>query len=130
MPIIRQALKGRRTEAGPLPSSYLLLEMSSPDYRLRTEKNVIEADATLLVSHGPLRSGTLLTRMLAEKHGRPWLHIDCSVLAPGKAAREAEAWLRANRIGVLNVAGPRASNDAEIYAEVKSLVKKLLQLKI
>lgn len=43
----------------------LLLENDSPRYRDRTERNILEADATLICSHGPLTGGSALTEALA-----------------------------------------------------------------
>jgi predicted Rossmann-fold nucleotide-binding protein len=46
--------RGRLTEDGPLPPKYQLKETGSTRYADRTEKNVLEADATLIISRGPL----------------------------------------------------------------------------
>ena len=42
--------KGRLAEDGPLPEKYQLLEMSTTSYPKRTEQNVIDSDATLILS--------------------------------------------------------------------------------
>lgn len=120
--------KGRKTESGPLSPSYRLEEMASGSYRDRTGKNVCEADGTLIVSHGELTGGSLLTKVLAEKYGRPWLHINCLDQGLDEAVDACESWFRQYRIGVLNVAGPRASGDPDIYDAVRLLVGKLLEL--
>lgn len=39
--------KGRKTEAGRLPSKYQLREMPTDSYPKRTEQNVIDSDGTL-----------------------------------------------------------------------------------
>lgn len=120
--------KGRKTEEGPLPGCYALQEMSSGNYRKRTEQNVIDSDGTLILSHGELTGGSLLTRTLAEKRKRPHLHIDCDGQSADMALVRVEAWLRQNGIRILNVAGPRASGDPRIYDAVKRLVTELLHL--
>lgn len=120
--------KGRLTEEGPLPESYILQEMESGAYPERTKKNVLEGEGTLIVSHGPLTGGSLLTRKFAEQFHRPHLHIDCKKESHQEAVARIEQWLRYNSITVLNVAGPRASGDPAIYAAVKSLVVSLLAL--
>lgn len=121
---------GRKTEEGPLPPCYQLREIHSGSYRERTEQNVIDSDGTLIVSHGTLAGGSLLTRQLAQKHGRPHLHVDLDTLSPDEALMATAAWIRQKKIGVLNVAGPRASGDPAIYAAVKSLVTELLRLPV
>src|SRR5258706_15582674 len=69
--------KGRRAEDGPIPQSYRgLLETDSADPSVRTALNVRDSDATLIVSHGQLRGGSLLTLDEARRLGRCVLHVD------------------------------------------------------
>ena len=68
--------KGRLTESGPLPQKYRLKETRSSSYADRTEKNVQDADGTLIISRGQLTGGSDYTREMATRHNRPWLHID------------------------------------------------------
>ena len=114
--------RGRRTERGPLPRRYRLQELDRPDYRSRTEKNVLAADGTLIVSHGPLTGGSALTEALAIRHGRPLLWLDLDAMDEEQAAAALERWLREHRVRVLNVAGPRASHDERIYEAVRRLL--------
>ena len=67
--------KGRKTEDGLLPDKYQLKEMSTASYPKRTEKNVIDADGTLILTHGKLSGGSALTVKIAMKHGRPYLDV-------------------------------------------------------
>ena len=43
------------------------------------EKNVLISDGTEIFSHGQLTGGSGLTRKLAVKHGKPWLHTEFTV---------------------------------------------------
>ncbi len=115
--------RGRKTEAGPLPERYRLQETTSGAYAERTEKNVLLADGTLIISRGGLKGGSLLTGTLAERHGRPWLHADLSRWSVEEAAGRIRGWIRDRSIGVLNVAGPRASQDPDIYEAVRSVLE-------
>lgn len=117
--------KGRRTEDGPLSKTYKLQELPSLDYRKRTRQNVIDSDGTLIVSHGKLNGGSLLTRLEAEKRGCPCLHLDMEV-STDEALAILIVWLVENAIEILNVAGPRASGDPGIYQEVYRLISELL----
>ena len=54
--------KGRLTENAPLPDRYSLREMSTISYEARTEKNVVDSDGTLILSHGKLTGGSKLTQ--------------------------------------------------------------------
>lgn len=118
---------GRRAEDGTIPERYSTLrETDTPDYAVRTELNVRDSDCTLIVSRGALEGGSLLTLQIAERLGKPALHIDLSESSVDDAARVFRSWLAANECAVLNVAGPRASSDPEIYGLVRRLLARAL----
>lgn len=115
--------KGRLTEEGPLPEIYQLGEMPTESYPERTEKNVIEADGTLIISRGTPTGGTDNTVRLALQHGKPMLHIDLQIYGnPIDAAALISSWISMNRIETLNVAGPRASKDPRVYSETLAIL--------
>jgi HAD superfamily hydrolase (TIGR01509 family) len=117
--------KGRLTEEGPLSDHYRLREMETVSYTKRTEQNVIDSDGTLIISHGKLTGGSALTRQFAKRHQRPWLHIDLNKYSDlADAAALVSRWIAENAIKVLNVAGHRASKDADIYEGVMKLLEK------
>ncbi|MGD9366978.1 MAG: putative molybdenum carrier protein [Desulfobacteraceae bacterium] len=119
--------KGRLTEEGPLPDTYQLEEMDTESYADRTEKNVVDADGTLIISRGTPTGGTDFTRKMALKHGKQMLHIDLSLHGnPLDAASLVSSWLKMNNIEILNVAGPRASKDANIYVETLAILSRIL----
>jgi Circularly permutated YpsA SLOG family len=118
--------KGRLTEVGPLPEKYNLQEMPTKNYPKRTEKNITDSDGTLIVSHGKMTGGTLLTWELAKKHSKPCIHIDLMVNSYADGARLLSDWIEKYGIKVLNVAGPRASKDSKIYTAVKGLLGKAI----
>ena len=120
--------RGRPAEDGYIPSKYNLQEMRSWSYSKRTEQNVIDSDGTLIFSHGPLIGGSALTVKMALKHSRPNLHIDLSDIYIFKASVLIFNWLRNNHIETLNVAGPRASEDPDIYRQVKAVLEDVLLL--
>jgi len=131
--------KGRLAEDGPIPEKYRLQEMESESYSKRTKANVEAADMTLIFSHGSLSGGSLLTQQFAEELGKPCVHIDLlEKFQPLEPAEPGRAWLFQTlekvmenfpSIGkiVLNVAGPRASGDSEIYDAVYAAMTQLLQ---
>jgi len=103
--------RGRRAEDGRIPSRYPLVEMASRDYRRRTEQNVVDSDATLVLCEGKPAGGTALTVRLARKHDKPCLIVD---MANSPDPDEIRSWLMTNRVGTLNVAGPRESKHPGI----------------
>ena len=120
--------KGRLTESGPLPAKYSLMETLSSSYAERTEKNVQDADGTLIISRGLLTGGSEYTREMAIKHDRPWLHIDLSQMAAFQAAVAINQWILQNKIEILNVAGPRASKDPSVYKNASDILESAYYL--
>lgn len=118
--------KGRRTENGILPDRYKLKEMPTSNYPKRTEQNILDSDGTLITSHGNLTGGSSLTRKLAKKHNRPWIHIDLTKTDTAQAAKSIHSWLDRNNIQTLNVAGARASKDPKIYEATTHLLRCFL----
>jgi hypothetical protein len=114
--------KGRRAEDGRIPSRYPLVETDSTTYSRRTKRNVRESDATLILSRGEPRGGTLLTRRAATELGKPCLAVD--VDAP-QALAEIRIWLSARPVRVLNAAGPRESQCPGITLAATRLLHEL-----
>src|SRR6185312_5458286 len=104
--------RGRFNEDGPIDPRYPVKETDSRKLALRTEWNVRDADATLILSRGALSGGSALTERLAQRYAKPCLHVDLAVLSIEEAASRIIDWLDGIDGAVLNVAGPRASNDA------------------
>ncbi|MDD2338150.1 MAG: putative molybdenum carrier protein [Geobacteraceae bacterium] len=115
---------GRRAEDGMIPERYPLLELDSPDYTARTEKNVVDSDATLVLNLGDLADGTALTVQLARKHRKPLRVVQLDGDADPGAVAE---WLRKLGVKVLNIAGPRESKRPEVYERALQFVRQLLQ---
>ena len=120
--------KGRLTESGPLPSKYQLQETGSSSYADRTEKNVLAADGTLIISRGELTGGSQYTREMAVRHNHHWLHIDLNQTAAFQAANIISDWIRNKEIEILNVAGPRASKDQAIYRDTMNILESAYYL--
>jgi hypothetical protein len=116
--------KGRLAEDGIIPEKYQLQETDSADYAARTEKNVLEADATLVLSRGPLTGGTLLTKRLCEEHRKPYRVVNFS-RPPAK--KTLLNWLKKTRVQILNVAGPRESQCPGIQRQSQEFLTALFQ---
>jgi len=115
--------KGRRAEDGPLPPLYNMKETETRRYGERTRRNVLDSDGTLIVREGRLSGGTALTKILAQRAGKPLLVIDISRAAFEDAAKAIRLWLEENTISVLNLAGPRESQRPGIYGRTRALLE-------
>ena len=117
------APKHRLAEDGRISDKYPnLVETETENPAERTELNVKSADATLILSHGELKGGSLLTLRFAKKYKKPFLHIDFAALPLEQAARKTQKWLGSIECENLNVAGSRASEDAKIYDKTRNLL--------
>ncbi len=115
--------RGRMAEDGRIPDRYRLRETDSPDYSFRTEQNVLDSDATLILYRGRIAGGTELTLRLARQHGRPHLVVDLDAAAE---PAEVRRWLDEHAVETLNVAGPRESQSPGIGAMTRQFVGHML----
>jgi len=113
---------GRLAEDGRIPDHYRLEETDSPDYPVRTERNVLDSHATLILCRGLPTGGTELTRRLAGQHGRPCLVVD---LDQPPELETVHRWIAENAPGILNVAGPRESQCPGIAEQAAALLLRL-----
>jgi hypothetical protein len=120
--------KGRKAEDGQLPELYKLNEMPTDSYEARTEKNVQESDGTLIIARGKLTGGTDYTRQMTLKHKKQILGIDLSLIGHFDAASLVASWVQLQKVQVLNVAGPRASKDRQIYSDVVIILEQVIQI--
>lgn len=114
--------KGRLAEDGPLTKKYRVIETPSDDNAVRTEWNVRDSRATLLITDGEATGGSALTLALAEKMKRPHLHVDLSKTTIPQAVDAIVSWLSSGRYEILNVAGPRLSESPGIYDKARSVL--------
>jgi hypothetical protein len=116
-------------EDGAVPGVYEgLTETESADYTMRTERNVRDSDATLILTIGEPTGGTEVTRRLAVAYGRPLLVLDLVLLTVPVAIALAAEWCAGlPRPLKLNVAGPRASKAPDIYPLARAVVAGLLE---
>lgn len=98
-------------------------ELDTDDYSIRTERNVIHADATLILYRYRMTGGTLLTYNLAKKHRKSHRTIR---LDRAYNASKLLRWIQDTSVLTLNVAGPRASTDPEIYEMAATFLWEML----
>jgi len=115
--------RGRLAEDGPISENYALNETPSSDSSQRTEWNVRDSDATVIFSvSGDLQGGSKLTIEFAVQSKKPYLHI--SRERDGKNAfTKLSAFLAQHPIQILNIAGSRASEEPEIVAFVREVLR-------
>ncbi len=124
--------RGGRAEDLPDPPGLLraypeLVETPTANASVRTEWNVRDSDATLLLTDRPdsLSGGTALTRDLATRLGRAFLVTSTAEV------ETVRSWLQGLREQsgqplVLNVAGPRESKEPGLYAAASRMLEQVL----
>lgn len=114
--------RGRLAEDGRIPDCYQLEETSSRRYSVRTERNVVESDGTLIMYYGKLSTGTELTRRMAIKNDKPFFLFDFT--SPPELFAVVQ-WLEDVDIHTLNCAGPRESSCPGIGSLARQLCLEL-----
>lgn len=115
--------RDRRAEDGPIPAKYLLRETASRHYSQRTKWNVRDSDCTVLFTmKTPLTGGTRLTYLLARELGKPALLLSRAGSDADANAYLLHSFIKRYSIRVLNIAGPRASQDPEIASFVEDVL--------
>ncbi len=119
--------RNRRAEDGPIAPCYPLSETPSYSYAQRTEWNVRDSDATLIIVRGPVTGGTRYTREVATRLHKPVLTV---AIDDENDQAGFDGWLRSFDVRVLNVAGPRESQCPGIYAQAKSRLLHLFETEL
>lgn len=119
------APKGYRTESGfdtDLKEIYGLKESHSYNYNVRTEQNVIDSDATVIIIK-ELTGGSKKTIFLCQKHNKPYRvitwHPELETLP---LATMLHDFVEEHNVKVLNVAGHRYSK----WPKGKEFASKIL----
>ena len=114
---------GRKAEDGFIDLRYTkLIELSAAAYGARTERNVIEGDATLIFTAGKPDGGTKLTIKLLKKYCKPYFLIYLPITKENEVVEQVKNWLCKLEPRVLNVAGPRESKSPGIYKHVLAIL--------
>ena len=140
----------RQCETGRIPDIYPLKEVEVDDYDERTRRNILEADATLVITaRGRKERGTSLTIKRAEEFSKPYLHMELQELInpAGEYGRQREqselqnfshpdlailnrarSWLSQGSYKILNVAGNRESTSPGIQKFTVRILEYLFNM--
>ena len=119
--------KGRKAEDGIIPPQFELTETGNGNPSVRTRRNIQDSGATVIFSRSPeLTEGTKLTSELAKTIGKPMLHL-LSSMCTDEAAAQLKDFIQTHGVVVLNVAGPRASDEPELGTFVKAVLSRALK---
>ena len=115
--------KGRLAEDGKIGLNYPLQETPSEEYNQRTEWNMLQSDASLIISPSPLSGGTAYTHRICKLSDKPSYLASDEVKDIDQA--HFLAWLKKHRVSSLNVAGPRESTVPGITQKTIEILEAL-----
>jgi hypothetical protein len=123
----------RIAEDGIIPKLYNLREASAPTleekadpdaiYKKRTELNAKDSDGTLIIINADPIGGTLYTVDMLIKYNKPYLIFN---LKDNPCVDDIAKWVVENKIGKLNIAGPRESQSPGIYKISSHVIEQLV----
>lgn len=101
-----------------------ILEMNQEDDQGKIEAGVKEADGTVIFSYGRIAPAALEAVKYCKEYAKPWIHIDLET--EKRPAFAIRAWLRANKVKALNVAGKSASKVPGLKKTVNDMIATIL----
>jgi hypothetical protein len=118
------AYKGRKTEDGVLPEKYNVKGIDNPSYFERLDKNLIDSEGTVILTHGQFLIGLKGVRALAEKHKKPCLHVELEECTLNHAISSIRKWMLNHEIEVVYFTGPKPVGGAsKIYRDVILIIE-------
>jgi hypothetical protein len=120
--------KTRRTYEGILPEKYSLKESADVSFSDRIEKNVIDSDATAILTHGSLTIGLKMVKDFAEKHNRPYLHVDLNENPLNLASALIRKWMINNQLETLYFTGSKTTGGTNITQEVIQIIEGICRM--
>ncbi|MEA3445133.1 MAG: putative molybdenum carrier protein [Bacteroidota bacterium] len=119
--------KGRINETGTIPQMYPLIECISKQYSVRTEKNVIGSDATLIFTNSAnIDNGTKLCIDFCQLHLKEFFVFDIFDFSASQID-SVKNWLQYENIVILNIAGNRESTLPGVYYKTLSFLQKIFE---
>jgi len=94
-------------------------------YRVRTEQNVKDSDGTIRFASHRKSRGEICTFNAIKKHEKPYIDVDFN---DPMSHNDVVAWIKANSIEVLNVAGNRESTCRGIGGFVTDYLLEVIKI--
>lgn len=120
--------KTRRTDEGIIPDRYNVKAAGQAGFSERIEKNVLDSDATAIITHGRLTIGLKIVKEYAEKHNRPYLHIDLKENPFNKASALIRRWMLNNELEVVYFTGTKKTGGSPINQEVIQIIEGVCRM--
>jgi len=118
----------RKTDEGIIPDKYSVKESPDVGFSDRIEKNVLESDATVILTHGSLTIGLKIVKEYAEKHNRPYLHVDLNENPLNLASALIRKWMMNNQLEAIYFTGSKSIASLNITQEVIQIIEGICRM--
>ena len=99
-----------------------------PSYHVRLEKNIIDSDGTVILSHGQLVIGSKIIRYLTRINGKPCLHVDLTGCTMNHAVSSIRKWITNNDIETVYFTGSKPVGKSDIYEETIRIIEDICKV--
>ena len=115
-------------EDDPSRDRHQLAEVFSSNHDDAAMENEVAFDGMLIISHGKPTGDAGVAKDMAEKQGRPCLHIDLTVIRGFSAAQTIKSWLANNGVKTLYVTGPPTDDESRTCDDTVRMLKAVYYL--
>jgi Circularly permutated YpsA SLOG family/Domain of unknown function (DUF6794) len=120
--------KGRITEAGMLPETYHLQEISTDDYMECIRRNIKDSKGTLILFFDKLTGDLYQAERETLKLNHQLLGVDFKQKNALQAASLVNDWVQLRKIDVLYVVAPSAAENPRIENHTRLMMERALLL--
>jgi len=113
-----------------LPERYNLKTIEMTSYHDRLEKNIIDSDATVILSHSHLIIGSKIIKYLANINEKPCLHVDLAGCTINHAVSSIRKWIANNDIETIYYTGSKPVGESNIYEETIRIIEDICRVEI
>lgn len=117
-----------QAERQDLVARFGLKEVETGGMKEADRLNLLEADASLLLTCGEMDPRTKQIRRLCKRSKKPYLHLDLKSTGAFQAARDLAQWISGLEAQVLHVTGTDASQDSTMAGFVPDLLEAFFYL--
>jgi len=89
---------------------------------------VLASDATAILTRGGLTIGLKIVKDCAEKHNRPYLHIDLNKNPLNSASALIRKWMINNQLEAIYFTGSKSIDDTHLNQEVIRIIEGICRM--
>ncbi len=122
------AFQRRGEKDGLWPEQFNLKTIDLPSYHLRLEKNIIDSDGVVIITHGQLVMGSKVIKELAGKNQKPFLSIDLTECSINHSISSIRKWITSYNIEAVYFTGSKPVGESNIYEETVQIIEGIFRV--